>query len=215
MKCAVGDKIKLAGPPARRGVVGEIVTLLTDTSVRFRITEVFGPCPVGTLMETRTSWCILVNPEAPQLETPVPVTKPPLKTKKPPHGFKVGDTVRYGKTGGPMLDGVVTRVDPINLKVRQTKSSSQHKAGTMWNVHPTLCVLVAVNSNPTTTTTSQKRTKWEIMLKISRVYINLANPTLYGGEARLRLQLKNLEAEIGYEVDESEVIRYLDLKSGF
>ena len=56
--------------------------------------------------------------------------------------FKVGDRVSFGRDNGQRTVGIVTKVNPKNLKIRTTESRGMRESGVEWNVHPKLCALV-------------------------------------------------------------------------
>jgi hypothetical protein len=56
--------------------------------------------------------------------------------------FNVGDRVSFGRDNGQRTIGIVTKVNPKNLKVRSIESRGRIDSGVEWNVHPKLCTLV-------------------------------------------------------------------------
>ena len=57
------------------------------------------------------------------------------------HEFKVGDPVLFGRTRGQKTRGIVVKINPRSIKVRQTETRGtmgQHQAGKVWGVSPAL-----------------------------------------------------------------------------
>ena len=125
--------------------------------------------------------------------------------------FKVGDQVIFGRMQGEHTKGVVVKINPKTIAVRQTEARSGHPVGTMWRVAPSF---VQPAGGPAVAPVA-KRPEREIMREVAGIYCDLSPENLTcDGEASpawVRSRSRQLNArlaacfkELGRRVDESE-----------
>lgn len=135
--------------------------------------------------------------------------------------FNVGDKVSFGRPNGEKTVGTVTKVNAKSLTIKQEGERGVGRVrteGTMWRVHPSLVTKVTSAGGVTVAT---KRSHDAIMAEILGCFSGLSPENLWmDGEASpaqarsrsraLNARLRELEAEIGHPVDESEAYRWWD-----
>lgn len=63
-------------------------------------------------------------------------------------GFKKGDKVIFGRGEGEKTEGIVEKVNAKSLKVKSLESRGRHRAGQVWRVDPSLCMLRERDGKP-------------------------------------------------------------------